>query len=102
MNRLLLIIILICIVACKPWLKPELKLQFVNSTDLKKSVTYLASDELEGRDTGSEGIEKAAIFIEGVFKTNKIEPYFKTYRDSFNLNGTPIISKLSIVYKSIS
>jgi hypothetical protein len=55
------------------------------SDELKEMVTYLASDELQGRDTGSEGIEKAAIFIENHFKENGIKPYFKTYRDSFNL-----------------
>jgi Zn-dependent M28 family amino/carboxypeptidase len=53
--------------------------------EVQESLTYLASDELQGRNTGTEGIEKAAIYIENVFKENKIKPYFKTYRDSFNL-----------------
>lgn len=53
--------------------------------DIKSSLEYLASDELEGRNTGSVGIEKAAVFIEGVFKQNNIKPYFETYRDSFNI-----------------
>ncbi len=44
-------------------------------------MTFLASDELEGRNTGSEGIEKAADFIEKYFKKHNISPYFKTYRD---------------------
>ncbi len=52
---------------------------------VKSSLEYLASDELEGRDTGSEGIEKGAIYIENIFKKNEIKPYFETYRDSFNL-----------------
>ncbi|MET6989768.1 M28 family peptidase [Sediminicola arcticus] len=43
---------------------------------------YLASDELQGRETGSEGIEKAADFIEAVFKNNNINPYFITYKDT--------------------
>lgn len=53
--------------------------------DVKSSLEYLASDELEGRNTGSEGIEKAALFIENFFKKNNIKPYFETYRDSFNV-----------------
>jgi hypothetical protein len=53
--------------------------------DIKSNLEYLASDELEGRNTGTVGIEKAAIFIEDFFKKNKVQPYFKTYRDSFNL-----------------
>ena len=46
---------------------------------------YLASDELQGRATGSEGIEKAAVYIENYFKSNNIKPYFETYRDTFQL-----------------
>ncbi len=53
--------------------------------DIKQSMEYLASDELEGRATGSEGIEKAAVYIENYFKKNGIKPYFETYRDSFKL-----------------
>ncbi|SFC83420.1 M20/M25/M40 family metallo-hydrolase [Algibacter pectinivorans] len=52
---------------------------------IKSSLEYLASDELEGRNTGSKGIEKAAVFIENHFKANHIKPYFETYRDSFNI-----------------
>ena len=54
-------------------------------SDIQKAMEYLASDELEGRETGSEGIEKAAVYIENYFKQNNIKPYFETYRDSFNL-----------------
>ncbi|MCF7561201.1 M20/M25/M40 family metallo-hydrolase [Sabulilitoribacter multivorans] len=58
---------------------------FVSKTDVKLSLDYLASDELEGRQTGTKGIEKAAIYIENIFKENNVKPYFETYRDSFNL-----------------
>lgn len=57
----------------------------VQLKDVKSSLEYLASDALEGRNTGSKGIEKAAVFIEKFFKKNNIKPYFKTYRDSFNV-----------------
>ena len=57
----------------------------ITASDIQKSMEYLASDELEGRATGSEGIEKAAVFIEDYFKKNKIKPYFETYRDTFKL-----------------
>ncbi len=52
---------------------------------VESSLNYLASDELGGRKTGSLGIERAAVYIENIFKENKIKPYFKSYRDSFNL-----------------
>lgn len=52
---------------------------------IQESMEFLASDELEGRNTGTEGIEKAAVFIEDFFKNNNIKPYFETYRDTFNI-----------------
>ena len=57
----------------------------ITEASIKKSIEYLASDELQGRATGSEGIEKAAVYIEDYFKSNNIKPYFETYRDSFQL-----------------
>ncbi|WP_400081109.1 M28 family metallopeptidase [Winogradskyella sp. R77965] len=57
----------------------------ISSEDIKLSMEYLASDELEGRATGGQGIEKAAVFIENYLKKNDIKPYFKTYRDTFKL-----------------
>jgi Iap family predicted aminopeptidase len=59
----------------------------VTSNALKETVSYLASDDLEGRNTGTVGIEKAAVYIEKSFKKNNIKPYFETYRDSFDLKG---------------
>lgn len=57
----------------------------ITEASIKKSMEYLASDELQGRATGSEGIEKAAVYIENYFKSNNIKPYFETYRDTFQL-----------------
>lgn len=57
----------------------------ITEESIKTSMSYLASDELEGRATGSVGIEKAAVFIENYLKSNGIKPYFETYRDSFKL-----------------
>ncbi|MFP4847129.1 M28 family metallopeptidase [Winogradskyella sp. PE311] len=61
------------------------KIITITPKDIKASMEYLASDELEGRATGSKGIEKAAVFIENYFKENNIKPYFETYRDTFKL-----------------
>ncbi len=47
-------------------------------------MNYLASDALEGRDTGSEGIEKAASYIEDIFKENNVKPFFTTYKDTLS------------------
>ena len=65
--------------------KTELKIDPVNIKNVESAMTYLASDELEGRNTGTPGIEKAAVYIENVFKESGLKPYFETYRDTFNL-----------------
>lgn len=61
-------------------------LNFTTSNELKETVSYLASDELQGRDTGSKGIEKAAIYLENKLKSYAVKPYFETYRDNFKAN----------------
>lgn len=68
----------------------------VTVKDVAKSMEFLASDDLQGRDSGSEGINKAAAFIANSFESNNISPYFETYRDTlsnfdkttFNVVGT--------------
>ena len=57
----------------------------ISKMSIQKSMEYLASDELAGRATGSHGIEKAAVFIEDFLKTNGVKPYFKSYRDYFEI-----------------
>jgi len=58
---------------------------------LKKHLTIIASDEFEGRETGTEGQRKAATYIEGQFKTmglksvealNGYQQYYPLYQDS--------------------
>lgn len=73
------------------------KSMMVSELAIKTSMEYLASDELEGRATGSEGIEKAAVYIENYFRKNGIKPYFETYRDSFmvkKLTGYNIVGMI--------
>ncbi|APY00999.1 M28 family metallopeptidase [Lacinutrix venerupis] len=58
---------------------------FINAAEIKEIVSFLASDDLNGRDTGSEGIDKAATYIETAFKDYGLKPYFDTYRDNFKV-----------------
>lgn len=60
----------------------------ISETDVSETLKYLSSEELEGRNTGTEGIEKAAVFIEEVFRDHGILPFFETYRDSFEVKET--------------
>ena len=43
---------------------------------------FLSSDVLKGRDTGEEGLEKAAHFIAGYFQSIGVKPYYPAYRDT--------------------
>ena len=60
----------------------------ISETELANTLQYLSSDELQGRMTGTSGIEKAATLIESTLRENNIQPYFQTYRDSFDVKGT--------------
>ena len=55
---------------------------FSTNKTVGEVISYLASDKLQGREAGSEGIEMAAEYIETIFKNNKVRPYFKSYRDT--------------------
>ncbi|WP_259015781.1 M28 family peptidase [Emticicia fluvialis] len=63
----------------------------ISAENLKKDLTYIASDELEGRDTGSEGQKKAADYIAKRFADLGLQPVAsdgkggKGYFQHFNL-----------------
>lgn len=59
----------------------------ITAGDIEKHVRYLASDELQGRETGHEGQRKAAQYIENQFRENGLEPVAAEsgYRQSFEL-----------------
>lgn len=59
----------------------------VSKDSIRSLLTYLASDDLKGRETGAEGINLAASRIEGIFRENHVKPYYETYRDSFEIEG---------------
>ena len=63
-------------------LKGNLGRAVVDSTSVLEIMNFLASDDLKGRDSGSEGIEKAAEFIEGIFVQNGLKPHFATFKDT--------------------
>ncbi|UAM98455.1 M20/M25/M40 family metallo-hydrolase [Polaribacter litorisediminis] len=59
---------------------------FIDSMMVKKHLYTLAADDMEGRKSGTEGIEKAAKYIESEFKRIGLIPFegLKTYRQTFN------------------
>jgi hypothetical protein len=96
MKRILSIVLISLIVSCSISKKSadgkpgkdgnSAKVEILKSS-IQKSMEYLASDELAGRATGSEGIEKAAVFIENYLESNNIKPYFESYRDNFEVEN---------------
>ncbi len=64
---------------------------------VEKTIQFLASDELQGRDTGSKGIEMAAQFIEARFRESGIKPYYSSYRDNFNANGRDAFNIIGVL-----
>lgn len=55
------------------------------TTGLRKTIEYLASDRLEGRRTGSKGANLAADYVEAQFKTAGLKPGVngKSYKQEF-------------------
>ena len=72
-------------------LEDSIKLNYSNSIivkDLKKHLQILASDSLEGRETGKQGQKKAAEYIANCFKKVGIPPYkCKTYYQKFRVKS---------------
>lgn len=61
---------------------------FSKAADIAVLMDYLASDALQGRGSGSEGIAKAAEFIADILDSNDVHPFFKTYKDTLeNFDG---------------
>jgi len=69
----------------------------VKEAEVSDFLKYLSSDELEGRETGTKGIEKAAVFLEDFFKKNNVKPYFKTYRDTLTNFKTPAFNIVGVL-----
>ncbi|WP_026727925.1 M28 family peptidase [Flavobacterium denitrificans] len=69
----------------------------VSESEVSDFLKYLSSDELEGRETGTKGIEKAAAFLEDFLKKNNIEPYFASYRDTLTNFKSPAYNIVGVL-----
>lgn len=69
----------------------------VNEGEVSDFLKYLSSDELEGRETGTRGIEKAAVFLEDFFKKNNVKPYFSSYRDTLTNFKSPAYNIVGVL-----
>ena len=54
----------------------------VEEKSVSATLKFLSSDELKGRMSGSPELEKAAVYLEDIFKKNGVKPYFATFKDT--------------------
>ncbi len=71
----------------------------IDTTLVRKHLYTLASDEMEGRATGTPGIEKAAQYIENEFKKIGLKKFqnLKTYRQNFEQKGIKMFNVLGVL-----
>mgnify|MGYP001588690402 FL=1 len=62
----------------------------IDSNTVKKHLYTLASDEMEGRASGTAGIEKAAVYIEDEFERIGLSPFkdLETFRQTFTFQNS--------------
>ena len=73
--------------------------QIITEDLIKKHITILSSDEMEGRKAGTRGIEKAARYIENEFKKIGLNKFdgLSTYRQEFNEKGLALFNVIGIL-----
>ena len=77
--------------------------KIINATEVLRIVSYLASDEMRGRKTGTSEIDKAADFIASEFKNYGLKTYtgLSTFKQSFTNVRTKFLSAKAVVDTSI-
>ncbi len=95
--------------SCKEYNKPASKeivkkkeqtsISSFNKATIKKHLYTLASDEMEGRATGSPGIEKAAQYIENEFQKIGLSFYnnLTSYRQNFEHNNIKMFNVIGVL-----
>ena len=74
----------------------------ISGADLKKHLTIIASDEMDGRETGTEGQRKAAVYIQNQFLSIGLTmaDTMKSYQQYYPLFQDSINSELTVNNKS--
>lgn len=75
----------------------------ITGAELKKHLTIIAGDEMEGRETGTEGQRKAAVYIEQQFKAIGLVPAakLKSFQQLYPLHQDSLVSaELTIAGKA--
>lgn len=78
------ILLMISFLSCSNLQEEAETVPVVNSDQLLADIAYLASDELEGRKTGTEGNRMAQDYIENRFHSLGLEMFGDSYRHRFD------------------
>lgn len=68
----------------------------ITAAEIKEHISFLASDELKGRDSGTDEIKEAADYISNEFKTYGLKPIF----DGKYLQEFPFIKNLELSHNN--
>ena len=61
----------------------------VEESSVSQTLKTLSADDMQGRESGTAGIDRAADYLANLLKQYNVKPYFKTYRDTLsNFKGT--------------
>jgi len=71
-QHLVLVILFVLLTSCRN--SDSAESSYLYSQKMKEDVSYLADDQLEGRQTGTPGEQKALEYIEGRFKEMQVQP----------------------------
>jgi bacterial leucyl aminopeptidase len=100
MKTIVLFLIIIYAFSCKPPKQIQTSDNsdtIISSEELSTIIDTLSNDYFEGRETGTEGINKAAIYIENYFRNNQIRPFFTNFRDSFDVYGYKAFNVIGVI-----
>lgn len=76
---------------------PTVKIPKASATQMAADVAYLASDDLQGRDTGSEGILEAAKYLQNRLHEMGIAPYRGDFMDDFKVKDASAFNVVGIL-----
>lgn len=78
---------------------PKTRKITIDTVTVRKHLYTLASDEMQGRKPGTEGIKKAAQYIENVYKRIGLKTFneLPTFRQNFEHNGIQMFNVLGVL-----
>ena len=105
MKNYFLVIISLFLISGNVFSQSDIPLKYaetITQADLKKQLTIVASAEMEGRETGTEGQRKAAAYIEGQFKEFGLQypESLKGYLQYYPLFKDTLVPKYLIIGKN--